>query len=83
MALYGPLSAPMKFIPESHKGPLYEQEKTFESNNLLSRGQRVKTEINEKNAILAPLNQGEMSNSLSKIKELSEVKSVASHLACL
>ena len=57
----GPLSGPMKFIPESHKGPLYEQEKTFESNNLLSRGQRVKTEINEKDSILAPLNQGEMS----------------------
>jgi len=57
----GPMTGPMKFIPGSHIGPLYEQENTFEEINLLSRGQRVKTEINDEDSILAPLSQGEMS----------------------
>ena len=57
----GPKTGPMKFIPESHKGPLYEQDDTFEGNNLLSRGQHVKTEVNEKDSILATLSPGEMS----------------------
>lgn len=57
----GPATGPMKFIPGSHRGELYEQDDTFEDNNLLSRGQRVKVEIDESRARLAPLSSGEMS----------------------
>ncbi len=57
----GPPTGPMRFIPGSHKGPLYEQDDTFEDNNLLSRGQRVKTHVDESQGVLAPLAAGEMS----------------------
>ena len=57
----GPRTGPMRFIPGSHKGPLYEQDDTFEDNNLLSRGQRVKTDVDESQGVLAPLAAGEMS----------------------
>ena len=57
----GPRTGPMRFIPGSHKGPLYEQDDTFEDNNLLSRGQRVKTDVDESQGVLAPLKAGEMS----------------------
>ena len=57
----GPRTGPMRFIPGSHKGPLYEQDDTFEDNNLLSRGQRVKTDVDESQGVLAPLSAGEMS----------------------
>lgn len=57
----GPETGPMKFIPGSHQGPLYEQDDTFEENNLLSRGQRVMADIDEGSAVLAPLSAGEMS----------------------
>lgn len=56
-----PRTGPMRFIPGSHKGPLYEQDDTFEDNNLLSRGQRVKTDVDESQGVLAPLSAGEMS----------------------
>ena len=56
-----PRTGPMRFIPGSHKGPLYEQDDTYEANNLLSRGQRVKTEVDETQGVLAPLAAGEMS----------------------
>ncbi len=57
----GPRTGPMRFIAGSHKGPLYEQDDTFEDNNLLSRGQRVKTDVDESQGVLAPLAAGEMS----------------------
>ena len=57
----GPRTGPMRFIPGSHKGPLFEQDDTFEDNNLLSRGQRVKTDVDESQGVLAPLSAGEMS----------------------
>ena len=57
----GPKTGPMKFIPGSHRGPLYEQDDTFERDNLLSRGQRVKTEVDDEISVLAPLGVGEMS----------------------
>ena len=57
----GPATGPMKFIPGSHLGPLYEQEDTFEEDNMLSRGQRVKTTIDESTAVMTPLHTGEMS----------------------
>ena len=57
----GPETGPMKFIPGSHLGPLYEQQDTFEENNMLSRGQVVKTTIDESTPVMAPLRTGEMS----------------------
>ena len=54
-------TGPMKFIPGSHRGELYDQDDTFEENNLLSRGQRVRTQIDETKACLAPLSTGQMS----------------------
>ncbi len=56
-----PASGPMKFVPGSHRGPLFEQEDTFDENNILSRGQVVKTTIDETSTIMTPLNAGEMS----------------------
>ena len=57
----GPATGPMKFIPGSHRGPLYAQEDTFAKDNMLSRGQVVKTTIDEATAIMVPLAVGEMS----------------------
>jgi non-haem Fe2+, alpha-ketoglutarate-dependent halogenase len=57
----GPTTGPMKFIPGSHLGPLYEQEDTFEKDNMLSRGQVVKAEVDESLAVMTPLKAGEMS----------------------
>ncbi len=57
----GPEAGPMKFIPGSHRGPLFEQDDTFGENNLLSRGQVVRTSIDETEAVMTPLRPGEMS----------------------
>jgi non-heme Fe2+,alpha-ketoglutarate-dependent halogenase len=56
-----PATGPMKFIRGSHNGPLFEQQDTFEENNLLSRGQAVKTDVDETLAVMTPLKSGEMS----------------------
>ena len=47
--------------PGSHLGPLFQQDDTFEEDNMLSRGQAVKTDVDESTAVLAPLSAGEMS----------------------
>lgn len=57
----GPATGPMRFLPGSHRGPVFKQEDTFARNNLLSRGQRVKTMVDEAKTVLAPLAAGEMS----------------------
>ena len=57
----GPRTGPMRFVPGSHRGPLFEQDETYAENNLLSRGQVVKTDVDESNTVLAPLTPGEMS----------------------
>ena len=57
----GPRTGPMRFIPGSHKGPLYEQDDTFADHNLLSRGQRVKADVDEAKGVLTPLAAGQMS----------------------
>lgn len=57
----GPDTGPMRFAPGSHKGPLFEQDETYGPDNLLSRGQVVKTDIDETRTVLAPLAPGEMS----------------------
>jgi non-heme Fe2+,alpha-ketoglutarate-dependent halogenase len=54
-------TGPMKFITGSHKGPLYEQEDTFGQDNMLSRGQVIKAEVNDTEAVATPLAAGEMS----------------------
>jgi non-haem Fe2+, alpha-ketoglutarate-dependent halogenase len=56
-----PATGPMKFVPGSHRGPLYEQEDTFVPDNMLSRGQVVKTTVDEGTVVMAPLGLGEMS----------------------
>ncbi|MCH2337793.1 MAG: phytanoyl-CoA dioxygenase family protein [Pseudomonadales bacterium] len=57
----GPTTGPMKFIPGSHRGPVQDHIDTFEEQNLLSRGQAIDHNIPETDAILAPLEVGEMS----------------------
>ncbi len=57
----GPRTGPMRFVPGSHKGTLYEQDETYGDNNLLSRGQVVKTDVDESRTVMAPLAAGEMS----------------------
>ena len=57
----GPETGPMRFVPGSHKGPVFEQDDTYAENNLLSRGQVVKAEVDESQTVLAPLAPGEMS----------------------
>jgi chlorinating enzyme len=56
-----PETGPMRFIPGSHKAPIFDQENTYAPDNLLSRGQTIKGHIDESEAVLAPLAAGEMS----------------------
>lgn len=56
-----PATGPMKFLPGSHRGPLYEQDDTFAEDNMLSRGQTVRAQLDESTAVLAPLELGQMS----------------------
>ncbi len=51
----------MKFVPGSHLGDIVEHKDTFESNNLLSRGQELAVEVDEDEAIAVILKPGEMS----------------------
>ena len=57
----GPNTGPMRFLPGSHKGPVWEQHDTFAADNLLSRGQVVKVAVDEAQTVLVPLALGEMS----------------------
>ena len=57
----GPDTGPMRFLPGSHLGPVYEQDDTYAENNILSRGQVVKAEVDESKTRLAPLAAGQMS----------------------
>ncbi len=50
----------MRFIPGSHKGGLVDHADTFDTTNLLSRGQEI-AGVDEANAIAGPLRPGEMS----------------------
>ena len=54
-------TGPMRFLPGSHLGPVYEQDDTYAANNILSRGQVVRCEVDEAKTRLAPLAAGEMS----------------------
>ena len=57
----GPRTGPMRFVAGSHRGPVFAQDDTFAANNLLSRGQKVRTPVDETRTQLAPLAAGEMS----------------------
>ena len=60
----GPATGPMKFIPGSHKAPIYAHKNTFGQNNLLSRGQTIedaRAHGLENAAVRTPLSAGEMS----------------------
>ena len=57
----GPKTGPMRFLPGSHRGPLFAQDETFAEDNLLSRGQVVRTRVDASKTVLAPLAAGEMS----------------------
>ena len=50
----------MKFIPGSHKSGLVEQNDTFSSDNLLSRGQEI-ANVQEEHAVHGTLLPGQMS----------------------
>ena len=54
-------TGPMRFLPGSHRGELFDHENTYADDNLLSRGQRVRVGLDESAAVLAPLGAGEMS----------------------
>ncbi|MEX3011206.1 phytanoyl-CoA dioxygenase family protein [Hoeflea sp. TYP-13] len=51
----------MRFVPGSHKQRIQPHKDTFEGDNLLSRGQEVAVEVDEKDAVFDELKPGEMS----------------------
>lgn len=57
----GPESGPMRFVPGSHRGALCDHRETWESDNLLSRGQTIDHAFSDEQTVLAPLQIGEMS----------------------
>ena len=57
----GRTTGPMKFVPKSHRGPVWDHTDTFEDQNLLSRGQAIEQDISDDDTVLAPLKVGEMS----------------------
>ena len=54
-------TGPMQFLGGSHKGPLFDHDNTYAENNLLSRGQTIKTDVAQEQLHLAALQAGEMS----------------------
>ena len=54
-------SGAMKFVPGSHEWDQIPHRDTFDEDNLLSRGQVIDQEIDEKEAVLVPLQAGEVS----------------------
>ena len=51
----------MKFVPGSHKTKIFPHIDTYAEDNLLSRGQEIAVEVNEKDAVLAELDAGQAS----------------------
>ena len=51
----------MKFIPGSHKEKIVAHVDTFDDNNLLSRGQEIAVEVNEKESVEIELEAGQAS----------------------
>ncbi len=57
----------MRFVPGSHKLDIVSHRDTFAEDNLLSRGQEVAVEVDERDAVLDDLLSGEMSLHHGKI----------------
>ena len=51
----------MKFIPGSHKNRIVPHKDTYDTNNMLSRGQEISVEVNEDHAVYAELDPGQSS----------------------
>ena len=51
----------MKFVPSSHKTKIVPHIDTYAEDNLLSRGQEIAVEVNEKDAVVAALDAGQAS----------------------
>ena len=51
----------MRFVPESHKQQLVPHIDTYSEDNLLSRGQEIAVDVDERDAVLNILKPGEMS----------------------
>ncbi|MGI9405344.1 MAG: phytanoyl-CoA dioxygenase family protein [Hyphomicrobiaceae bacterium] len=51
----------MKFVPGSHKKKLVPHVDTFSDNNLLSRGQEIAVDVDEKDGVAAELHPGQTS----------------------
>ncbi len=56
-----PASGCMDFVAGSHKEAILPHEDTFDSNNLLSRGQEVKVDVAEKDKTAIEIHPGQMS----------------------
>ena len=56
-----PESGCMRFVPGSHKQTLLPHRDTYDSKNLLSRGQEVDVDVNENDAVDVVLKPGQMS----------------------
>jgi ectoine hydroxylase-related dioxygenase (phytanoyl-CoA dioxygenase family) len=54
-------SGAMKFLPGSHRGRQLAHVDTFHPDNLLSRGQEIAVEVDEREGVFVPLQAGEMS----------------------
>jgi ectoine hydroxylase-related dioxygenase (phytanoyl-CoA dioxygenase family) len=54
-------SGAMKFLPGSHRGRQLTHVDTFHPDNLLSRGQEIAVEVDEREGVFVPLRAGEMS----------------------
>ncbi|MHA1164945.1 MAG: phytanoyl-CoA dioxygenase family protein [Alphaproteobacteria bacterium] len=55
------LSGCMKVVPGTHLMELQEHTDTLDENNLLTRGQEIAVDVDEKDAVFMPLQPGEMS----------------------
>ena len=54
-------SGAMKFVPGSHRESLVDHIDTFDENNLLTRGQEIAVEVDEKDAVIVELKPGQAS----------------------
>jgi len=50
----------MRFLPGSHRGPVYAHKETFHADNMLSRGQEVQAKIDPAETVAVELQPGEM-----------------------
>ncbi len=67
-----PQSGPMRVIPGSHRWPQLDHRDTFHEHNLLSRGQEIAVEVDERQAVAMPMRAGEMSLHHVKLAHCSD-----------